>query len=1450
MKITVARLRRTVVLMGLLAETVLAEAGWLRGEFTPINNPRSFKPKAALLVPRVESRPAIDGKTDETVWAQAAKIPALVGGDPLMLGQTEVFLAADTQNLYVAFLCHEPDMQRVRTLVTPPNQREAAVWADDSTELFVDARGDATIHYQFIINPAGAVYYAENGGRGTKWEADFQSAAHRGKGLWSAEYALPFRILGLDGNQTNIALRMQFCRTATPRGEMTSWCPSWGDAKQFGPVVVDRRGGTPTFEEISLGNFCLGKNVLRVSTKDFPEGECEAQLSLEGKPLPAPLAFRGGSQTVTQQYDLAAENTTVKAELTIVRKGSPPRVLETAQGTFYVPPPFAACFRNAHVEQNGTSRMWVRVLTGGAEQVKARATVVNSERKAVRSLALPEALGGAGEGWFDFDASGLAPGKYEMRIESEQIRSSAAATFWVERLALPERASIPIAVDEPVGRNWQSFPVSVGVPFPHATLDSAERVRLVDSRGREMPAQVKVSSTWGKDGRDVRWLLVDFLADAVQNVGGSYRLEYGRAVKRATVANPLKVVETKDTVSIDTGKLRIIVDRRAGSILKEAALNGRRVLTGEGAGLYLQNQDRKVFCSAWDTEAPEVVVEERGPIRATLRESGWYAANDGERLCRYDIRIHAFAGQNYLKILHTWILTHDSRKVRFGDLSMRFPLAEVVSKIAFGVDDQYQSNPFESGFRDTTRVNLVHEDSDRFTVNAWRGEASTVLKSGAHAGGWAAAWTGNTSVLAHLRDLWQQYPAELEVSRNALSVHFWPEHNFSFEFHERPDRYGVHRWPYTDGPFMDLQPHEYVEKVLMKDVEKIHSYDQINALGMAKTQEVWLDFGAPTRSATEHQEQARKFEEPLAARPDSQWIANTRVFRPFLPRDEKAFPLVERAARARWDANTYLQDRCHDYGWLHYGDRHSQSYPFGPTGKFDSVHRYWLVSDYRCGMEPWLLWARSGERQYFRWAEILSRHVMDVDIIHWTGMEVGPPRRAGQFYPMSFAHYCSAPTSMSLHNDPIGFNMMVYYLTGYRRALDVLLASGERELDSDLSRSEMHRGHAITGHNQLDMYRMTWDDRYWDNAFKAINKGLDAMVAKTYLDPVYVWEWLHDVEEFTGDSRLKSAVLNIADNIIGKPLGTMDSYPALYVFGHAYELTGDPKYIAWGKGKLQMHVSNVNVSDEPERRGRVTPGDNVHFTRLFRQVPGFLYYQKLAEAKHGVIPARTQPILFIYERGPVYFREEKDGEFRLWLHLNFLATPKAGGDIAVTAPNGKLVLKREVSLSELKRPDSDSSTNRFDLTVPADGQTGTYRLDLNIPTEGGDVQGTWGIESPDLRKIAYGLTKFDFWGGHVFFFVPKGTMSFKIRVEPRRFAALYGQPVVLAPDGREVLRLDGMKPDWVEIKPKPEDTGGLWGIILFDVGVFEMEGLPPFVYADRGQFFVPEGASVLSDKGT
>ncbi|MDP7133937.1 MAG: hypothetical protein QF437_25795, partial [Planctomycetota bacterium] len=98
-------------------------------------------------------------------------------------------------------------------------------------------------------------------------------------------------------------------------------------------------------------------------------------------------------------------------------------------------------------------------------------------------------------------------------------------------------------------------------------------------------------------------------------------------------------------------------------------------------------------------------------------------------------------------------LTHDSRKVRFGDISIRFPLQGGVKRFAFGVDDAYESSPFEGNFGNSERVSLVQEDFDRFAIRDWQGEKASVLKTGKRSGGWAMGTTPPNSRSPAIRSL-------------------------------------------------------------------------------------------------------------------------------------------------------------------------------------------------------------------------------------------------------------------------------------------------------------------------------------------------------------------------------------------------------------------------------------------------------------------------------------------------------------------------------------------------------------------------------------------------------------------------------------------------------------------------------------------------------------------------
>lgn len=77
------------------------------------------------------------------------------------------------------------------------------------------------------------------------------------------------------------------------------------------------------------------------------------------------------------------------------------------------------------------------------------------------------------------------------------------------------------------------WPVSGGVPFAEGVLRLTERVRLVDSAGKERPVQVETLCTW-PDG-SVKWLLVEFAADLPRDVLEKFVLEYGPRVTRSRV---------------------------------------------------------------------------------------------------------------------------------------------------------------------------------------------------------------------------------------------------------------------------------------------------------------------------------------------------------------------------------------------------------------------------------------------------------------------------------------------------------------------------------------------------------------------------------------------------------------------------------------------------------------------------------------------------------------------------------------------------------------------------------------------------------------------------------------------------------------------------------------------------------------------------------------------------
>lgn len=1114
-------------------------------------------------------------------------------------------------------------------------------------------------------------------------------------------------------------------------------------------------------------------------------------------------------------------------------------------------PRAAISFLDATIPEGGVGEVWLRI----PETPPVAGKIYGAQGNFVQDAETPIE---AGEARHPFSVAGFAPGEYRFVLEAAGGAREAESLFRVETPLLPERNRIALLVDEPAGRDWESFPVSLGVPFPRSVLTDVGQARIVDADGREVPSQLRAAGTWDAEGRSIKWVNAVFFADSRRGEGACYYLEHGTAVRRHEEHREpvpiLRVEESGERLLIDAGRLALEVNKLKGTIVEDMRLDGRPVV--RQGGLYLQDQNRRVFSSAWAADPPEVILEEAGPLRAVVRQRGWYADEAGGRLCRYDVRLHVFADKPFVQVLHTWILTHDSREVQFGDISFRLETAAAMESCGFALETGADAQTFEAALAGLERVSLVQSDSDEFSVKAWPlgAEAAQTLRSGERSSGSMAVRGQGTGVVAHLRELWQQYPAELEAGPWGLAVHFWPAHGFSYEHKERASP--LHRWPLSDGPFMDLQPREFVEKVLMQDTARVRGYDRINALGLAKTHEVWIRLEAEVDAGTAAGRARAQFEEMPAVRCDPEWVSATRIFRPFLPVDDEAFPVAEEAIRARWDAVDDLQERFHNYGWLHFGDHQGSPPVMEDDGTLHSsfrANRYWRAASYRAGVEPWLLWLRSGDRRYRRHAESMSRHFMDVDHIHWASDEVHPPRRPGQGYLQSLSHYNTNIVSGSSHNEPVGFSHMYYHLAGYARARDFLMDVADALYPYSVPPEDrhIHRGNMSAARQLFDIYRETWDRKYYDNAWPIVSRMLDSLIAKR-LHPshmTYMYELLYDWREKTGDSRVNPALRSLTGMYAGKPTGVDGAYPVLFDFGHMYELTGDPEYIAWGKGILQNRLYDVTVQADAPYRGRQRFADPITLTRTIRQVPGFLHYARLAEERHGPIRPRIPPIKFFNNHTSAHLLNEDGGDFSIRVFWRFLFQQegvRVTGKARIAGTDGGVLAEADFD-SEAMAPQGTpvwEQQHYADLFVRGDGRPEVYHLTVSFDEgveEAGGFTYRFALGNPDGLKIAYDARRIAIFNGQVFFHVPPETQSFSITIP--QASGYPGEPAIVDPSGNVVARAIPPHSNPLTIRvdlpegERPETYGLVFSRRRTTVELGE--DLPPYLYSDPAEFFLP-----------
>jgi hypothetical protein len=193
------------------ARTGLLAAGWLAAALTgsawaqqpppaPPAAPPAAPPLRQFQVTRAATPIKIDGVLDDEAWKTATVIDLpyeWFPGDNLTPPvKTEALVTYDSDYLYVAFRCQDPDPKAIRAHLMDRDAVTTFI-QDDHVGFSIDTFNDELRAFQFRVNPLGVqvdgVFSEANGAEDFSWDAIWNAAARITAGGWEAEIAVPLR---------------------------------------------------------------------------------------------------------------------------------------------------------------------------------------------------------------------------------------------------------------------------------------------------------------------------------------------------------------------------------------------------------------------------------------------------------------------------------------------------------------------------------------------------------------------------------------------------------------------------------------------------------------------------------------------------------------------------------------------------------------------------------------------------------------------------------------------------------------------------------------------------------------------------------------------------------------------------------------------------------------------------------------------------------------------------------------------------------------------------------------------------------------------------------------------------------------------------------------------------------------------------------------------------------
>ena len=782
--------------------------------------------------------------------------------------------------------------------------------------------------------------------------------------------------------------------------------------------------------------------------------------------------------------------------------------------------------------------------------------------------------------------------------------------------------------------NIKGAPITLGIPFAKGELNSVDHLRLLTSDGTEIPCQTTEVSNWGPMDDSIKWVWVFFFSEETKD----YVLEYGDGVtpmlpKEKIVS--MNNMRPQGGIDVNTGPLSFSIHKKGNGFLDEVFLDSNKdgEFTEEELIGSSPEKNRGSFLDLLDDsgiDTSKAVINEvfrekgSGPMHAIFRIEGTYTYSRADNnLSPFTIWLHTYAGKSYIRVLHTMTYTGipDKHKPQEGqhaniatqnekiitenteddmgwtqpndqiagvglqlqyhlddNVSVSMPMYDgswkndeantVMEEVAVNSDASVQLLQKGPGYRKSTSLrslylNQFKEDNDNkeseeeFNFEATVSKGGKDLAKSQRAKGWLNVTDGKRGVGIGIKNFMKEYPKGIEVdpASKTLLGSIWPKENGPMSFARHNTE--------PDGGMLDNF-----------------------AQGITKTTEFIYYFHDNDTTEDVGEKMAYVTESPVAhASPE--WYTNSKVYGNMAPASQE-HPEFENALQYRYQWWAYGQKNEPWYGIFNYGD--GKSYFF--NGKWVQ----WTNNEPTVDFMLWTNFMRTGNPKYFRLAQAMSRHTMDVDNIHW------PKKRT--YYgevndAIDFWNYEDEPEStpylgigrrhanehwyalLSAHVWIQGW-IADYYLSADHRALEVAKMTGDTYIkriwgDHDLRGRRLY----LSVLNLVELYDATKLQKYKDELDKRVSlmlefqerQGGNLILDRYGYSQTYVAQGLYKYQQITGNEEVRKALLKHARWVREVPPlnHEMESYLAtIYPLLLGYEISGEKVYLDEALARAEM----------------------------------------------------------------------------------------------------------------------------------------------------------------------------------------------------------------------------------------------------------------------------------------